>query len=63
MPSLSDIPKNLLYPSKRAEFIDWLCKTPTDYGTRRAFVSMWSKQTLSPIPNYEWTLLKNSAID
>lgn len=60
MASLTDIPPELLNPDKQTSFIRWLLEMPIDFGTRRAFIRLWTHETGATLTSGEWALIKST---
>ena len=57
MPSLSDIPDELLTIWKMLEFMGWLSRLPVPNNTKRALGHMWSKHTGRKLTREHWTAI------
>jgi len=49
MPSLTDIPKSLLYCDEKPDFLRWLKQLPTDDMTKKEILFLWAEYTHCPI--------------
>jgi len=45
MPSISDIPKYLLKPEAKIDFIAWINTFPLDDSAKRKLISRWTDST------------------
>lgn len=57
MPSLSDIPDELLTAWRMLEFIAWLTACPVPDNIKRALGHMWSKHTGRKLSKEHWTTI------
>jgi hypothetical protein len=59
MPSLKQIPAELLHPDKFLAFARWLCRNCHDARARVAFARKWSRLLNRPLTHYQYTALEN----
>lgn len=45
MPSLADIPRDLLDPGLKLDFLHWLVTRPVDFYTAKEFMRLYSAET------------------
>lgn len=57
MPSLSDIPEELLTVWKLLEFVTWLSSLPVPDNVKRALGHMWIQHTGRKLSNEHWTTI------
>jgi len=60
MPSLDDIPDDLLDRNRRLDFIHWLAGVPLDWPATRALMRLWIKQTNMPITDEQYGFLRRN---
>jgi hypothetical protein len=60
MPSITDIPLNLLDPAMAFEFAAWLGSLPLDQPTTRALVKLWKAYTGANFTPAHWQHLRNT---
>lgn len=63
MPSLADIPENLLSQEKKLNFLTWLHNQPIETGPRRRLLSLWRQETNSEIDHNDFVAAMKSAPD
>lgn len=61
MPSLSDIPDQLLNADKKLAFINWLQTPALATSTRRTLAHMWSGATGATFSRDEWDQINTRA--
>lgn len=61
MPSLADIPDNLLSSDLTEQFIDWLTTLPLEYNHLRELANIWRQSTRSTLTADQWKRIELSA--
>jgi hypothetical protein len=59
MPSLADIPVELLNPYRNGDFIKWLKDKPLDWPTARKLAHFWQQGTAHHLSDAIWADLKD----
>lgn len=54
MPTIYDIPKHLLNPDKKAQFIGWIKQLPSETWVKRELARVWSQATLLPFDHTDF---------
>jgi len=63
MPSLADIPANLLSSEKKHDFLTWLSSQPIETGPRRRLLSLWRQETNSDLDHADFVAAMRTAPD
>lgn len=63
MPSLADIPENLLSQDKKIDFLNWISVQPIETGPRRRLISLWRRETDSDISHADFVAALRTAPD
>ena len=54
MPNIYDIPKKLLNPDKKDEFIGWVKRIPAEDWVKRDLARAWSQATTTPLGRVQY---------
>ena len=57
MPSLADIPEDLIHADKWPDFIEWLRQTHADPKVRAELGRLWAAETMEPLTKPRWQQL------
>jgi len=60
MPSLTDIPADLVNNPDKSRFISWLTSKPIDFNHRRALAQLWQSDTGIKFNFGDWELLRQT---
>lgn len=60
MPSLTNIPDQLLQPDKGDDLVAWLSQQPIPYYHARTYVQLWSQLTKNTLTKTQWEKLEHA---
>lgn len=60
MPSLADIPDNLLDNSKRMDFIFWVAALPIDWPTAKVLLDAWRQHVAQTITDEQYAYVRRA---
>jgi hypothetical protein len=62
MPSLANIPNDLVVPARQADFVSWLCDQPIQLDTRRDYAALWRQATNTSLTIGQWREIERTAL-
>lgn len=63
MPSLDDIPSDILQTEDGQRFRQWLSTRPIDFATRRRLITLWQDATQTKLTHDQIKRLQQTATD
>lgn len=62
MPSLSDIPLQLINQPDKLAFLRWLSPIPVDFNHKRTLANLWKAATRITLTKTDWQIIQISSL-